>query len=169
MRRLLVVCSLLLMLASCGQVEEVPTPLPTAVPPAALPSGDPGVWAVGFQHEFPVGIFGQGAHRYSFLIHCPVTQMENDKTDWQYFEVTDEAPLHPQPLYLRLAGLSSQSFAPAYMAYNVVHPEQSLVAELYLVGLSQQVAQLTAANCEVVIFWDNTGRQPLAVGEPFRP
>ncbi|HSR30163.1 MAG TPA: hypothetical protein VLY63_06320, partial [Anaerolineae bacterium] len=75
MRRLVIVCLLGLVLAACGPTVEVPTPLPTAVPPDSLP--DQGTWAVSFQLELPAGAFGQGRHRYAYLIHCPVIGSEN--------------------------------------------------------------------------------------------
>lgn len=163
------VCLLALSLAACGPVAEGPTPLPTAVPPDGTPDGGNSFSAIGFQLAFDDDMFGQGLHRYRFLIHCPVAAMEDQVTEWQYFEVSPAANLQPGPLYLRLEGLSSRDFVPVYLPDPTVHPDQPLVAMVYLVGLPQRVAEAAAAECEVIMYWDDVGRQALKAGEPFQP
>jgi hypothetical protein len=167
-RSLLFLCLIGLLLAACGQAPPAPTSLPTAVPPDAIPEEDAGLWAVGFQYDFPAETFGLGDHRYRFLIHCPVV-LEDTNTDWQFFQISDEVPLQPEPIYLRLQGLSSESFSPAYITNTTFHPDRPVIAVVYLVGLARPAAELASADCEVIVFWDAVGRHALAAGEPFTP
>jgi hypothetical protein len=167
MRHLIVLCFLSLWLAACGPTAEVPTPLPTAVPPDQLP--EQGIWAVSFKHEFPAGVFGAGRHRYAYLIHCPVISSEDTPTEWRFFEISEEALNQPTPLYLRIFGLSNEEFNTSLLPDDNVHPDREIVAVVHLVGLAKPVAEMAVEGCEVIVFWDDTGRQPLSAGEPFRP
>jgi hypothetical protein len=167
MRSVLMFCLLGLLLAACSPASEVPTPLPTAVPPDNLP--EQGGWAVGFEYEFPPGALGIGQHRYSYLIHCPVLSSEDSHSDWRYFEISDNVVKQPAPLYLRLFGLSGSPITPSQITNTTIHPERQIVAVVHLVGLTKEAANLAASACEVVLFWDNVGRHPLAAGEPFQP
>jgi hypothetical protein len=169
MRRPFVLCLVGLVLAACGPVAEVPTPLPTAVPPDAIPAGEEGLWAIDFRYEFPKGTFGLGPHRYRFWIHCPVTSSDDTITDWLLFEISDVVLPQKEPIYLRLLGLSNEPFAPSYNANNVFDPERPVIAAVYLVGLSYQAASLAASGCEALVLWDEVGRRALPAGEPFQP
>ena len=163
---LLLTCLILLVLAACGPAPEVPTPLPTAVPPSGL-TGES--WTVSFQHEFPAGTFGLGEHRFALLIHCPFMGTEDTNTGWFGFEVSEEATNYPEPVYLRLHGLSREPFNASQMSTNLIHPDQQIVAIVHLVGLPAYVAERTGAGCEIVVFWDSMARQSLMPGEPFQP
>ena len=167
MRRFVALCLLGLLLVACSPAPDVPTPLPTAVPPDHLP--DQGSWAVSFEHEFPAGTLGMGQHRYAFLIRCPVTSSEDSNTDWQYFEISENVVKQPNPLYLRLFGLSGSPINPSKITNTMIHPERQIVAVVHLVGMTKEAADLAAAACEIMIFWDNTGRQLLVASEPFQP
>lgn len=173
MKRLIALFSLLgLTLAACGPAARTaPTPLPTAVPPdnADSPGITGGSWAVGFQYEFPAGSLGGGTHRYAFLLHCPVASAEDVSTDWRFFEISEEAPLQPRPIYLRMHGLSTGQLSPYYLTDNILHPEQPLMAVVHYVDLPRAAAELAASECEVILFLDNTGRRILAAQEPRQP
>ena len=165
MRRLVALCLLGSILAACGpDAIEVLTSLPTAVPP----DGEPGAWAIGFQYEFPPEFWGKGLHRYAFLVRCPVASAEDISTDWQIFEVSEDAPLQPFPIYLRVQGLSTGAFAPLYLSHMAISPQQQTIAAIYLVGLSERAAVL-ARECEAMVFWDDVGRRVLVSQEPFQP
>jgi hypothetical protein len=159
-------CSILLVLVACGPAPVVPTPLPTAIPPLGL-TGES--WAVSFQHEFPAGAFGLGEHRFAFLIHCPFMGTEDTNTGWYSFEISEEAAIHPEPVYMRLHGLSAEPFNQSQMSTNLIHPDQQIVAVIHLVGLPGYVAERTGAGCEIVVFWDAMARASLTPGEPFQP
>ena len=166
MRRLLLVFFSSLALASCGATPTpVPTPLPTAVPPDSVQLA--GSWAIGFQYEFPAGEFAKGVHRYRYWLHCPPFSAEDTNIDWILFEVSEEAELQPGPLYLRLHGLSPDPLTPSSHSTNAIHPDQQLIAVVHYVGLPRTVTEAAAEECEVMIFWDNIGRQLLMPMEPF--
>jgi hypothetical protein len=134
-----------------------------------IPAGEEGLWAIGFRYEFPEETFGLGPHRYRFWIHCPVTSSEDTITDWLLFEVSDQVLPQSEPIYLRLLGLSNEPLVPSYNANRVIHPEQPIIAAVYLVGLSYQTANLAASGCEALILWDSGFRRTLPASEPFRP
>lgn len=154
-------------LGACAPAQAVPTPLPTAVPPESLPVQ--GTWAVSFQYELPPGSLAEGTHRYALLIHCPVISSEDEHYGWHIFDLSPEVPPQVGPVYLRIFGLSRDLYSAAALTRAVVHPEQSLVAVVHLVGLTESQAELVAASCELLVFWDDTGRQLLSPGEPFQP
>jgi hypothetical protein len=167
MRSFLILGMLALVVVGCGSTPVPPTPLPTAVPPAG--DAEDGGWALSFQHEFPAGTFGPGQHRYRYLIHCPVMSSEDTASEWYYFEISEEVIRQPDPLYLRMHGLSTDPFAPLQITNTMIHPERQIVAVVHVVGLSRPAAELASTGCEILIFWDNVGRQSLAAGEIFRP
>lgn len=173
MVRLVALFSLIgLTLTACtSAATAIPTPLPTAVPPDdGGPSGsEPGSWVVGFQYEFPIGFLGEGPHRYAFLMRCPVVSAEDEPSEWRFFEISEQAPLQPKPIYLRLHGLSLAPLSPSYLTGNVLHPQQPIVAVVHYVGLPKPAAELAASECEVVLLFDDTGRRVLAAQEPRQP
>jgi len=166
MRILLVLLIIGLILAACGPAAtEVPTPLPTAVPPQVTDVG--GDWAIGFQYEFPEGAFAEGTHRYRYLMHCPIFSAEDMNTDWLLFELSDEVELSPEPVYLRLSGLSSEPLSPAFLPTRTFHPDQKFIAVVHYIGLARLAAEQAASECELLIFWDSDRRQMLVPKEPF--
>lgn len=166
-RLIVLLCLIELALVACDKASpaEIPTPLPTAVPP----TGDSDGWGIGFRHEFPPEFWGEGNHRYAFLVHCPVLSAENIPTEWQYFQVSEEAQLRTGPIYLRVGGLSTEPLKAAYRSDIVVHPAQQTIAALYFVGMSQESAERAATECEAVFLWDNKFTQPLTTMESFQP
>ena len=158
------------LLSACGPTPTpVPTPLPTAVPPAEDRSQQTGTWAVSFRYDFPPGTFGLSEHRYAFLAQCPVVSDKDITSDWHQFEVTDEVLPQPEPLYLRLHGLSADPFNPSAMSNDQIHPDRPIVAIMHLVGLTREAADMASSSCEAVLLWDEVGRAILVPGEPFQP
>jgi hypothetical protein len=141
------------------------TPLPTAVPPSTSPA----TWAIGFQHEFPPDFWNEGRHRYALYIKCPGPDGANISTDWIYFQVSEDAQLQPSPVYLRLQGLSTEAFIPAYSSRLVIHPAQSTSAVAYLIGMPRDAVDAAMTECERYLFWDEGGRAILDPLEPFQP
>lgn len=168
MRRLLILCLLGLVLAACGPAAEAPTPLPTAVPPDLEPGGN---WTIGFEYEFPAATFGEGPHRFRYLLHCPplgsVLGGDESATDWVYFEISEDAQLYPSPIYLRLHGLSTERLGLSYPSSGVFHPEQQFVAVMHYIGMPLSAVEMARTECETIIFWDETGHQGLTIQEPF--
>ncbi|MGD8791368.1 MAG: hypothetical protein PVF47_02355 [Anaerolineae bacterium] len=171
MKRLVVLLILAIwLLSACGAPPtEVPTPLPTAVPPAEDRPQETGTWAVSFQYEFPPGTLGLGQHRYAILIHCPVVSAEDISSGWHRFEITDEVLPQSEPLYLRMHGLSAEPYNPTTITNDQIHPERPIVAIVHLVGLPQNLAPMVASSCEAITFWDEVGRHPMTPGQPFQP
>ena len=164
-RSSVILCLIALVLAACDRASETPLSLPTAVPP----TGEAGSWAIAFEYEFPGEFWGEGPHRYAFMIRCPIVFEEDFSSDWQNFEVSEGARLQPAPVYLRLQGLSVESFVPAYVSNAVIHPVQQTLAVAYLVGLSRSDAEQAVSECEAAIFWDDKGGRALTAKEPFQP
>lgn len=147
--------------------ETAPPPSPS--PP--LPSSDPagGRWAVAFTHTFEPNFWVPGGHRYGFRADCPAIDYEL-ASDWQLFTVSGEgALLTDTPLYLRLRGLSTERFDPAYAPDATIHPGQETTALLWIVGLSEDDARQAVASCEVFLGWDQGGIQVLTAEEPVQP
>jgi hypothetical protein len=101
------------------------------------------------------------------LIHCPPVTGPDQASEWVYFDISEDAQLVPGPVYLRLQGLSAQPLLLNYPSTATLHPEQEIIAVLHFVGLAKPAAELARSSCEMIIFWDATGRQVLKVTEPF--
>jgi hypothetical protein len=167
MRRITLLGLLALLLVACGTTAEAPTPLPTAVPPDYDVS-DSG-WAMTFQHEFPAETFGLGPHRFRYLIHCPVFSAEDSATNWVQFEIVEDAELLSEPIYLRLYGLSPQPLVVSYPASGTFHPDQQFTAVVHYVGVPRFMAEQARTECEILIFWDDFGREILQGLDPYQP
>ncbi|MFC2030782.1 hypothetical protein ACFLWA_08660 [Chloroflexota bacterium] len=165
MRQVAVFGILVFALVACGTSAQVPTPLPTAVPPDGDATGN---WAIGFRYEFPAGSFGEGRHRFRLLVHCPVVSAQDVNTDWHFFEISGQASLQSQPVYLRLAGLSFDPLAQDAPVTAALHPDQEVIAVMHWIDMARVSADLIAAQCEAMVFWDNAGRHSLNAGEPFQ-
>jgi len=164
MKHLLILCLVGLTLAACGPTAEVPTPLPTAVPPEVDQFGN---WGITFQHEFPVGTFGPGPHRFRYLGQCPILLEQDFVTEWIFFEISEDAELQSGPVYLRLRGLSAEPLLLSYPATATLHPEQQIIAVVHFIDIARSAADLAVSGCEILIFWDEMGRQLLKATEPF--
>jgi len=138
------------------------TMLPTAVPPEAFA----GSWAISFEYQFPPNSWAVGVHRYQFYIQCPVVNQEDFSSEWVLFDVSEDAILYNQLIYLRLSGLSTGILAPSDLL--IVHPDQPTVAIITFLGLTEDVAK-QASECEGLIRWDDKPPWLLTPGEPFRP
>lgn len=84
-----------------------------------------------------------------------------------FFEVVEDEQLFDDPIYLRINGLSADVLAP--VTISTVHPQQKTVAVITFLGVSEQVAELAAENCEVLVRWDDKAPQLLSMGEAFLP
>ena len=82
----MIAISVLLSACNGGQPIPAATPLPTAVPPGAMPAGEDGGWIVGFQHEFGPDFWAEGVHNYGFYIQCAVPGYEDFGSEWITFE-----------------------------------------------------------------------------------
>ena len=168
--RLMIVCFLVAVTTACGQIEDTVSiePLPTAIGPVEEPPNiESGSWAIPFEHPFPAGFWGPGVHRYSFYVHCPVVFQEDIRGEWVLFESSNEAVLQMQPMYLRLAGISSGILSA--VVTDIIHPDQEMVAVVTLAGLSENVLPMIETQCTALIAWDDKGTQVLTAGEPFQP
>lgn len=163
--------------AACASAEEaeptsagVPTALPAAsLPTAVPPAGGTSVWAVSFVHEFPASFWRIGQHQYGFFMDCPELGQLESAGEYRFFQVTGATPAFDDPVYLRLAGLSTGPLAPINL--EAIHPEQVTIAVVTILGVSEEQA-LNAADsseCEVVFGWDGISAQSLVAGAPFQP
>lgn len=162
---------LALFLASCANepAEPLPTPLPTAVYPDAVDDGF-GAWAISFAYEFPENFWPAGVHRYAYRLECPpdITQL-SFSGNWNTFSVSDQVGFSPDPVYLRLSGLSLDSFAPLLIPEGTVHPQQDTIAIIHFLGIPKQVAERAAEECTAFIAWDEALPQQLTPIEIFQP
>ena len=166
MKRAMIFLGLLTcLLTACGEAATpYPTPLPTAVPPTE--GEQTGSWAISFEYQFPPNSWAVGVHRYQFYIQCPVVNQEDFSSEWVLFDVSEDAILYNQLIYLRLSGLSTGILAPSDLL--IVHPDQPTVAIITFLGLTEDVAK-QASECEGLIRWDDKPPWLLTPGEPFRP
>lgn len=161
--------SLLLMAwlaVACSPASNLPKEgLPTAVPPNAVS----GQWAIPFEHEFPVGFWAEGLHRYGFLFSCPAMDAGTSGSEWRIFEVTNESPVQEDPVYMRLQGLSFGRLSTTH--FDIIHPDQKTVALVTFLGLSEETAReaSSSADCEVVMRWDDVAAEALTPGIPYQP
>lgn len=166
-----------LLAAACASTEEteptsagVPTALPAALLPTAVPpAGDTGTWAVSFVYEFPASFWPLGQHQYGFFMDCPELGQLESAGEYRFFQVTNAAPAFEDPVYFRLAGLSTGPLAPINL--EVIHPDQITIAVVTILGISEEQALNAAdsAACEVVFGWDGMSAASLIAGEPFQP
>jgi hypothetical protein len=164
-RKIILIGIFALVLAACGATPTPsPTPLPTAVPPAT--GAGLGLWGISFEQEFPAGSFAPGTHRYQFYLQCPVINPDDLATEWVFFEVSEDATLLLEQVYLRINGLSTGKLTPINL--EALHPEQTAIAVVTYVGIPESAAKL-ARDCEGLVRWDDKNPVLLTPGEPFRP
>lgn len=162
-------------LAACAAAEDTPAAVPTALPQASLPTAVPpegpaliGDWAISFQYEFPATFWAIGDHQYGFFMDCQELGQEGG-SEWRVFQVTNFTAMLDEPIYLRLAGLSTGTLAPINL--EAIHPDQVTIAIITFVGVTEQQALDAAASpdCEILVGWDGIRTQSLTAGEPFQP
>lgn len=180
MRRLPSLWYLLLLAAcwlipACAASEETPAAVPSALPQASLPTAVPpegpaliGDWAISFEYEFPATFWPIGDHQYGFFMDCDELGQQGG-SEWSAFQVTNFTSKLDQPIYLRLAGLSTGTLAPINM--DAIHPDQVTIAAITFIGVTEQQALDVAESpdCEILFGWDGLRTQILTAGEPFQP
>jgi len=169
---------LLFTCTACTVLNEVeaPTPtvssllvsLPTAVPPdPAL--GAAGDLALPFTYEFEKESIPVGFHRYGYMINCPTITNDVSGSDLISFIVSEDEELLDNPVYLRLAGMSTDPLG-GYQVF-FLHPDQEVIAVVTFVGISEETAQIASdsPDCEVIIRLDNLLNFNLVPGEFYKP
>lgn len=174
--RRLILLSTLALAACSAEADQPPTAaaIPTAIPPAGLPTAiapeqATGSWAVSFEYDFPENFWPIGQHEYGFFIDCPALGQIENAGDYRLFQVTNAASLFQNPIYFRLAGLSTGVLAPINV--DVIHPEQATIAVVTIIGVTEEQASAAAEveSCQVVFGWDGQAAETLIAGEPFQP
>lgn len=163
-----------LLVVACGPAQPRPLlpELPTAVQPSAnqLLASQGGSWAISFTHEFPVDFWSSGPHEYALVTRCPILAGGGETATRQTFVVTEAAPLHNGPIYLRLGGLSPGVTEQIIEPIQSIHPQQPTIAVVTYPGLPQEVLEAMAQECEVVIAWDGENNvETLKPQTPFEP
>ena len=163
-RRSVSVLTVTLLLASaCAvQPELAGADLPLAEKPDTV---EQATWGLPFAVEFPAGYWEAGAHRYRFLIDCPVLEAEVESLPVE-FRVTPLTPTLNKTVYLRMAGLSDGIMMPANV--RAIHPDQATTAVVTFLGLSQATID-EASSCEGLVEFDGDRAELMQPGEPFRP
>ena len=149
-------------------VPPLPVTLPTAVPPEVAP-GAAGDLALPFTYEFEKESIPLGLHRYGYMISCPAISNDITGSSWISFIVSENEELHDYPVYLRLAGMSTDPLG-GYQVFNL-NPDQKIIAVVTFVGISEETVKIISdsSDCEVIIRLDNVSNFNLVPGEPFTP
>jgi hypothetical protein len=149
-------------------LPPLPTPLPTAVPPE-IPAGAPGDLALPFIYEFEKGSIPMGFHRYGFLVSCPGLTTGVTGSDWINFTVSQTEELIEGPVYLRLAGISTDPLG-GRQVFNL-HPDQEIIAIVTFIGVTEESAQQAreSQDCEIIIRLDDKSTLKLLPGETYKP
>jgi hypothetical protein len=165
-----------LLAAACGGAAETPTlvAVPTALPVASLPTaippeGETSLWAIDFRLEFPASFWTLGQHQYGFFMDCAELGQVQSAGDYHLFQVTNAVAAFEDPIYLRLAGLSTGPLDPINL--DAIHPDQATVAVVTILGITEEQARQAASSddCEIVFGWDGIKAENLTAGEPFQP
>lgn len=160
-------------LIACSSLNPAPpaaTPLPTAVPPEAMPAGEDGGWVVGFQHEFGPNFWEAGIHEYGFYVQCPLPGFEDYGSEWLSFEIDDAAPqVEDVTVYLRIGGVTTEPFTPSYQQGVSFHSSIPTTAVVYFVGVEEETAQELVQTCDGIVTWDGTNTAQLSAIKPFMP
>ena len=164
--------------SACTALNEVETPtppvpplpltLPTAVPPEVAP-GAAGDLALPFTYEFEKESIPLGLHRYGYMIHCPAISNEVTGSSWISFIVSENEELLDNPVYLRLAGMSTDPIG-GFQVFNL-HPDQEIIAVVTFVGISEETVKIISdsPDCEVIIRLGDKSSLKLVPGEPYLP
>jgi len=146
----------------------LPLSLPTAVPPDTAP-GTAGDLALPFTYEFEKESIPLGLHRYGYMINCPAISNGITGSDWISFIVSETEELLDFPVYLRLAGMSTDPLG-GYQVFNL-HPDQEIIAVVTFMGISEETVKIVSdsADCEVIIRLGDKSSLKLVPGEPYLP
>jgi hypothetical protein len=149
-------------------VSSLPLSLPTAVPPESGPEAA-GDWALPFTYEFDKESIPLGLHRYGYMINCPAIANDVTGSSWISFIVSETEELLDYPVYLRLAGMSTDPLG-GYQVFNL-HPDQEIIAVVTFVGISEEMVQIISdsRDCEVIIRLGEKSSLQLVPGEPYTP
>jgi hypothetical protein len=149
-------------------VPPLPLVLPTAVPPELAP-GAAGDLALPFTYEFDKDSIPLGFHRYGYMIKCPAISDDVTGSSWISFIVSENEELLDNPVYLRLAGISTDPLG-GFKVFNL-HPDQEIIAVVTFVGISEETVKIVSdsSNCEVIILLDEKSSLKLMPGEPYSP
>lgn len=154
----------LFFVGACAQSERLEG---VDLPPASIPDDlDPAQWAVAFSHDFGPGFWDEGPHAYQLFLDCPEVEQARVDSEVVLFAAGPDVPTYDEPVHLRIAGLSTTAMGPSDV--SLVNPEQTTIALVTVVGLSQ--AEVDAVSrCAGEVFWDEGSSAPLQPGKPFRP
>ncbi|HSJ29131.1 MAG TPA: hypothetical protein VLB67_13065, partial [Acidimicrobiia bacterium] len=137
-RRVLVLLSLVLALAGCGD----------SLTPANVAREPGGTLAVSFTRTFLPGFWEPGEHAYRLVITCPAQHVGPPVAG---FTVSDQAP-ELGTVYLRIDGPGSRLLAPSDL--GAVHPDDTTVAVITLAGLTENAAEDVRSDCSASIVYD---------------
>jgi hypothetical protein len=134
-----------------------------------VPLGAPGDLALPFTFVFEKGSIPMGFHRYGYLISCPGLTTGATGSDWINFTVSQTEELIEGPVYLRLAGISTDPLG-GRQVFNL-HPDQEIIAVVTFIGVSEESAQIAreSQRCEVIIRLDDRSTIKLQPGETYKP
>ena len=138
-------------LTACSSTAS-PQPTYTVLPTAIQPETLPGTWAVPFGTGFRAGFWSVGIHRYSITVDCPSSTQDIEGV-WNSFEVTEETAIDPNPIFLRLSGLSAGPLFP--LGIRTINPAQETVAYVTLLGLDENGVQDAINECQIFMFFDD--------------
>lgn len=149
-------------------VPPLPVSLPTAVPPE-ISLGAQGDLALPFTYEFEKDSIPLGLHRYGYMINCQAIFNDITGSSWISFIVSENEELLDSPVYLRLAGMSTDPIG-GYQVFNL-HPDQEIIAVVTFVGISEETVTIISdsSDCEVIIRLDEKSSLKLMPGESYSP
>ena len=96
-------------------------------------------------------------------IHLPNSELVEDRYGWE----AHEAFIRMCTNYLQ--GVSAQPLVVSYPSGGTFHPDQQFIAVVHYVGLPRFMAEQARTECEILVFWDDFGRQVLQGVEPYQP
>jgi hypothetical protein len=139
------------------------TPISATTP--TLSATEASNWAIVFEYQFPADFWTVGTHEYTLESDCPSIQGSSG-TRTQMFEVSEDATLLSNKVYLRVSGLRDSTIEGASVAQ--IHPSQSTSAVFSLIDATRSEAELAMGNCRVTVKWDGQSPIFLTPGLPFR-
>lgn len=122
-------------------------------------------WAINFEYNFPVPFWSVGTHHYTLTATCPSLPDFNRSFTYS-FQVSDNAILFPEPIYLRLSGLVNSSGNTS--AIDTINPGQATIGALTFHYATRSEIDKIAADCSASITWDGALLQMLVVQMPYQ-